>query len=194
MDTSGTTSGFRTSSFIRTGRAGKRTTIGKGNERGAFRAINRVPNTSDRSSGSNAKPTIWSGLTCGNISKRNHQARKATSHKRRKGTRHNPSTSRRSKVRSPNIRRGSSFSIHKDHSSHSIYQGSSRPKRLDNLNSHSSHKVSNPSGPKDSSRRKSRGRPQHPQAQQNQRPPWQHQVQGLGDPQQRHHTQEQQAQ
>ena len=87
--------GFRTSNFARTGRAGKRITIGKGNGPGASRAISLVRNTSDRNSDSNGKPTISRGLKFGNISNPKHKALTANSHNSRRGTNHNRNNTRR---------------------------------------------------------------------------------------------------
>jgi hypothetical protein len=87
--------GFRTTNFTRTGRAGKRITIGKGNEPGVSRAISLARHSSDRNSDSNGKPTISRGLRFGNISSPKYKALTANNRNGRRGTNHNRNNTRR---------------------------------------------------------------------------------------------------
>jgi hypothetical protein len=93
-DTDGTMNRFQTTNFIRTGRAGKRITIGEGNEPGVSRAISLARNASDRNSDSNGKSTISRGLKSGNISSPKHEVLTANSHNSRRGTDHNRNNAR----------------------------------------------------------------------------------------------------
>jgi uncharacterized membrane protein YtjA (UPF0391 family) len=60
--TAGTMSGFLTSDFSRTGRAGKMIGTGKGKEPGASRAISRDRSSRDRNYDSNGNSSITRGL------------------------------------------------------------------------------------------------------------------------------------
>jgi hypothetical protein len=155
--------GFRTSNFTRTGRAGKRITIGKGNERGASRAISLARNTSDRNSDSNGKPTISRGLKFGNISSPKHRALTANNHNSRRGANHNRNNTRR-RVSNLSTLRDSSHPRRRGKPKYNSLRSlrGSNPNRRDKLKDNVLRDSSNLRSLTDNNSPRSKGKPNNP--------------------------------